>query len=260
MSALRTLRQLTATSSRLAVRRAPLARLALPAVCAPATRAFSASACALKAGSSDVLLSQKLAEELDYERQAAEETAEDVPDFLAAFQEQGVWTIQDTEGNDEVFLTRKFGDENIRLMFSIADLQSQEEYEEEEGEEEPEEEELPGNDMRVSMSITKATAPGALNVDMYCSDGAFTPGNVAFYGSAKLGQELSIESDFSRRTLYAGPQFETLDVALQEGFERFLEERTITKELAQFIPEYAQYKEQKEYVKWLENVKNFVDV
>ena len=41
-------------------------------------------------------------------------------------------------------------------------------------------------------------------------------------------------------------QFETLDLNLQEEFERFLlQERGIDESLALFVPEYAQYKEQK---------------
>lgn len=40
-------------------------------------------------------------------------------------------------------------------------------------------------------------------------------------------------------------QFDTLDVAVQEEFERFLQERGINESLAMFIPEYAEYKEQK---------------
>ena len=41
------------------------------------------------------------------------------------------------------------------------------------------------------------------------------------------------------------PQFETLDLSLQEEFEKFLQERGINENLAFFVPEYAQYKEQK---------------
>jgi complement component 1 Q subcomponent-binding protein, mitochondrial len=40
-------------------------------------------------------------------------------------------------------------------------------------------------------------------------------------------------------------QFETLDVSLQEVLEKFLQERGINENLAFFVPEYAQYKEQK---------------
>ena len=42
------------------------------------------------------------------------------------------------------------------------------------------------------------------------------------------------------------------------GVMRYLEERGINTRLALFIPDYIDHKEQKEYIKWLNNVKNFV--
>jgi hypothetical protein len=40
-------------------------------------------------------------------------------------------------------------------------------------------------------------------------------------------------------------QFDTLDIAVQEEFEKFLQERGINDSLAMFVPEYAEHKEQK---------------
>ncbi|KAJ6607927.1 mitochondrial glycoprotein [Mycena sp. CBHHK59/15] len=263
MLALRTLRQLTAASTRIAARpisSASLSRLPLLAKKALAVRAFSVSPRSFKAGSSDVSLTQKLEEELQYEHEAKESA--ELPAFLTSFQEQGVWKIQDVEGSNEVALTRQFGNENIRLMFSIADLQNQEPEEdfgnEEEMDEEQREAEEPMRILRAVVSVTKSTGVGALEVDMTCQGGQFLVENISFYGDATLGQEISVEADWKRRGLYIGPEFNSLDVAVQEHFEKFLEERGIGESIALFIPEYAQYKEQREYVRWLENVKTFV--
>jgi complement component 1 Q subcomponent-binding protein len=51
-----------------------------------------------------------------------------------------------------------------------------------------------------------------------------------------------------------------LDIGLQEEFDKFLQERNINEAVALFIPEYAEFKEQNEYVKWLGRVKAFVDL
>ncbi|KAJ7255810.1 mitochondrial glycoprotein [Mycena haematopus] len=201
-------------------------------------------------------LAQKLREEISYEDQLAKDSKEQTPEFLANFLEAGTWDIKDTPGNDEVFLTRKFGDESIRLMFSIADLQGMED--EDEGTDD-EANEPPPTELRVSLSISKSTHDGALNADMYCANDAFQIANCAFFASARIGQELSIESDFARRTIYTGPLFETLDTGLQERFEEFLRERGIDEGLAAFVPEYAQWKEQREYVQWLKKVESFVN-
>ena len=62
-----------------------------------------------------------MGEELTYEREAS---SEGVPDFIKEFTSQGVWSINDSAGADEVSLVRQFGTETVRLMFSIADLVS----------------------------------------------------------------------------------------------------------------------------------------
>jgi complement component 1 Q subcomponent-binding protein len=220
-------------------------------------RAFSVTAGRLGSGASDISLSQKLQEELLYEQEeATAKTADATPQFLKTFLEQGTWSITDTRGHDEVTLTRKFGDENIRVMFSIADLQSEEEYEMEE-QDQDDHGALP---LRASLSVTKANGPGALSMDMLAQDGAFVIENISFYDDAKLGTELTADADWNRRGLYIGPQFDTLDAGVQEEFDRYLQERGVNETVATFIPEYAAYKEETEYVKWLSKVKNFIDL
>jgi len=223
-----------------------------------ATRAFSMTPSRFSAGASDVVFSQKLAEELKYEKEGI---ATEEPEFLKTFKAQGVWTIEDVEGNDEVTLTRKFGNENIRVMFSIADIQNMEEESEfdQENEESAEEDHTQTYPTRVSFSVTKDSSKGSLNIDTMCQEGAFLVDNISFYADAKLGTDLTAEADWKRRGLYIGPQFDTLDVAVQEEFEKWLNERGVNEGLATFIPEYSEHKEQKEYVRWLDNVKNFVE-
>ncbi|KAG8216920.1 putative regulatory protein suaprga1 [Butyriboletus roseoflavus] len=265
MSAFRALRQLTSVSSRVVARPAlrsgrtlRLSAQATPRMTLSATRAFSMTSCRFSEGTSDVVFSQKLAEELKYEKESA---STEEPEFLKAFKAQGVWTIEDVVGNDEVTLTRKFGNENIRVMFSIADIQNMEEESgfDQDGEEGGDEDNAQSYPIRVSFSVTKNDAKGSLNVDTMCQEGAFLVDNISFYPDVKLGTELTADADWKRRGLYIGPQFDTLDVAVQEEFEKWLNERGVNEGLATFIPEYSEHKEQKEYVRWLENVKNFIE-
>ncbi|KAG6900275.1 hypothetical protein C0993_000463 [Termitomyces sp. T159_Od127] len=269
MSALRALRQLTASSSRVVAARqlSTVSRKVIPSlttrVVSPNARAFSVSARRFGEGATDVALCQKLSEELKYEQETAAELPE-TPGFLTQFTKSTSWEVQDIPGNDEVVLTRTFGNEKLRLMFSIADIDAmEEEFESEEQESEGEEDE--GDDplhtypIRASLSITKTTGPGCLNVDMVAQEGHFVVENLSFYQDAKLGTELSAEADWKRRGVYLGPQFETLDVGVQEEIEKYLAERGVNETAALFIPEYAEYKEQKEYVSWLKNLKSFVE-
>ncbi|KAH9054837.1 regulatory protein suaprga1 [Lactarius vividus] len=263
MSVLRAVRQFAAPSSRALSLRSSLisTRARVPAfsritVAVPATRApFSVSA--RRFGEADGDVSAKIAEELAYEKEAA---IEGEPEFLQAFKASGIWTIEDTPGNDEVTIHRKFGNEHIRLIFSIADLQGDEDnlesHDNEDGSSEDTESSYP---LRCSLTVTKPSVPGALSIDAVCQEGAFVVENVSFYKDSKLATDLTAEADWKRRGLYIGPQFETLDLNLQEEFEKFLQERGIDESLAFFVPEYAQHKEQKEYVDWLGKVKNFID-
>ncbi|KAF8343106.1 mitochondrial glycoprotein [Cantharellus anzutake] len=228
------------------------------AISTPLARSFMTTKPAFGSGESDLALSQKLAEELQYEKETA--PSELVPAFLETFKKDRIWTIEDKDGLDEVSLTRQFGNETIRVLFSIADIDSTPDDPEfvdgAEGEESESGHTFP---VRVSITITKPNS-GALSVDAVAGDGAFVVDNIAFYQDAKLATELTAEADWKRRGLYIGPQFGHLDVAVQELFEQYLEERGINSSFAVFIPEYAEMKEQKEYVKWLSTVKQFIDV
>lgn len=84
-----------------------------------------------------------------------------------------------------------------------------------------------------------------MTIDAQAVDGDFNIENISFYKDPKLATELTAEADWARRGLYIGPQFETLDEAVQAQFESFLEERGIATDLALFIPNFAEFKEQR---------------
>ena len=77
--------------------------------------------------------------------------------------------------------------------------------------------------------------------------------NVVYHPNAKLLRSKSAENDYQSEGLYAGPEFANLDEDLQVLFERYLDERGINTALALFVPDYIEYKEQKEYLRWLES-------
>lgn len=100
---------------------------------------------------------------------------------------------------------------------------------------------------------------GALNIDATAQDGNIVVENMFFYEDAKVAKIDSPESAQKRADVYPGPPFGSLDEDLQVLMERFLEERGITSAMAVFVPDYVDVKEQKEYLRWLSNVKTFVD-
>ncbi|CAB4487865.1 mitochondrial glyco protein [Rhizophagus irregularis] len=209
----------------------------------------------------DKELAVKLGEELNYENEITEKE----PEFVKTFLSQNPFKIEDKPGVNEVVLSRVFGNEKIRLIFDINILDQQstqfstdEDEETEVIEEEEDEDTEPSSPIRCSINIEK-NGKGALAFEVMLVDGVFLISYVAHYSDAKLANDLTVEADWMRRGFYPGPQFETLDNDVQALFEKFLEERGINTAVAMFIPNYVEFKEQKEYISWLENVKKFVE-
>jgi len=111
---------------------------------------------------------------------------------------------------------------------------------------------------RLNIVIEKA-GKGALNVEALAQDGAIVVENLYYYKDAKLAHSASPEAVHAAQDAYPGPPFGNLDEDLQILMERYLEERGISQDLAMFVPDYMDIKEQREYVDWLNNVKKFVD-
>jgi complement component 1 Q subcomponent-binding protein len=222
-----------------------------------ASRSFHVSPRARGQGETDNELSAKLKEEIHYEKEAAAELAGKEPEFIQEFKNAGIWQIEAKTGNDEVVLSRKFGNETIRVLFSIAEIENPAESQVDEDGNPIENEDEPAFPVRCAITITKPTG-GALSVDCNADNGAFVVDNISYYADSTLATDLTAEADWKRRGLYVGPQFEQLDAGVQESFERYLEERGIGPTLAMFIPDYVEFKEQQEYTKWLQNVDSFV--
>ena len=128
-----------------------------------------------------------------------------------------------------------------------------EELIDEEGAEEQVKENEPSFPARLNVSIEKPTG-GSLQVEITAQDGEIVIDNVYYYGYPKLADPASAELDWTRRNLYEGPPFGNLDEELQVLLERYLDERGINTALALWVPEYIDFKEQREYLGWLSSM------
>lgn len=108
----------------------------------------------------------------------------------------------------------------------------------------------PGFPARVFVVIEKP-GKGAMQVETIAQDGEIMIESVNYLSKAELADPQTIEHDWSKRNLYTGPPFGNLDEELQVLLERYLEERGINTALALWIPEYIDFKEQREYLNWL---------
>ncbi|KAF7845844.1 hypothetical protein BT93_L0382 [Corymbia citriodora subsp. variegata] len=116
----------------------------------------------------------------------------------------------------------------------------------------------PGFPAQVAVTVTRE-GKGALTIECLAEDGQISIQNVYYFPTAELAEAKTAEKDWTRRSLYTGPPFGQLDDDLQLLLERYLEERGINTSMALFIPEYIDQKEQQEYIRWLGNMKSFVE-
>jgi complement component 1 Q subcomponent-binding protein len=275
--------------SRLPATRATAARVVFPRTSASL---FSTSTLrAQSAGEVDAELSAKLESEIQFEEDVAKE--EQLPATIKDFLANGQFEVVDIEGQEEVKLVRSHGDEKITVSFSVTELPYPEEdmmeddqafddtesLENQSNAQDPAsrnnaraaEEDLVDEDSEdydgaappthLTVVIEKPTkSPGALSIECTAQDGAIIIDNVHFYLDSKQAFASSPEASHARVDAYPGPSFSTLDEDLQVLIEQFIEERGISQNLAVFIPDYIDFKEQKEYQRWLKNVKGFVDL
>lgn len=267
-------------------------------------------------GQVDQQLSAKLESELQIEKETRD--SDTLPADIQDFLNNSPFELEDIPGQEEVALTRKFGDESIRITFSIDDLnnvdQEADEFDSDpalsdeevadaaetnmqsgggntkgainqgrtkggnfavapedsiapsdraEGSYEDPSSGQEGNQepsfpSRLHINIEKA-GKGVLQLEAMAQDGEIMIENVYYYKKAELADAKTAELDWSRRDLYTGPPFGNLDEDLQILLDRYIEERGIDTALALWIPEYIDWKEQKEYLNWLSNVRSFVD-
>ncbi|SLM37008.1 Mitochondrial glycoprotein [Lasallia pustulata] len=314
----RSLSRLSASSTRRPLSslcQSPL--LQQPWKAAPSFRyaAFSTSPKAYeKEGEMDQELSAKIDSELQMEKEMRD--SDEIPETIRDYLEDGPFELHDTPGQEDVCLTRRYGNETIRITFSIADLNSLTDedrftedpaLQDEDSDSIPEEGQSGGAQSKgtinqgrsrggnINVAPEDAVAPadrseladdesaynedadadasfparvhvtiekaghGALQVETVAQDGMIVIENVYYFPNAELADAKTADQDWTRRGLYTGPPFGNLDQDLQVMLERYLDERGVNTALALWVPEYIDFKEQREYLTWLANVKSFVD-
>ena len=108
-------------------------------------------------------------------------------------------------------------------------------------------------DLQITISKSAQSQAGAMQIHAYTDDGLIKIRHISHYPSAQVATASTTEAAKEAAILYTGPPFENLDSELCAILEQYIEERGVNVELAQFVPEYVDYKEQREYVQWLQS-------
>lgn len=82
--------------------------------------------------------------------------------------------------------------------------------------------------------LSKSASPKALLIDLSAHPDGFEITNVAIYDKA-LAEKTGADADWTRRSLYMGPHYDTLDTSVQDAFGSYLAERGVDEALCKFF-------------------------
>jgi len=202
------------------------------------SRGFTASS--LRADASEKALLSIVTSESDSEKQNYE-TPEELKEGPPK-----PFKLVENENSCEMVLTREFDSEKISITFVANDDEQHEMSEDFEAPEDEEEEFKEEPTMFFSVDVTKPSG-SSLSFDCVTNGADIEIRNVSLLGE-----------DSDDMSSYMGPDYEFLDERLHEKFDQYLEARGVDLELAGYMMDLCQDKEQREYMKWLANVESFL--
>lgn len=208
-------------------------------------------------------LSEALLREMKHENEAYE------PSDVARRGPPTPFTVNETDGDAEVSLSRTYGeDEEVHVTF-VAQEEPYDENEDEddsydstdddsfdsEDSEEYDDEDDENDEDKISIDfnvVVSKSSDESKHLEFDCvTDGEFVEIKSVIF------EEYDDETPLMG-TPYSGPNFEDLEETVQDKFYEYLEERGINSDLANYIVEAHLDKEQREYTNWLEKVATFV--
>ncbi|XP_068653492.1 uncharacterized protein At2g39795, mitochondrial-like [Aristolochia californica] len=210
----------------------------------PVSIFFSRFATSTKQGSADQRLKRVLEAEINRLRESGDFGKECTPPGSFPFE------IIDNTGDQTITLNRDFAGENIEIEVPLPTFEDEEEEEEgsgDDGSQDEEKECVEQTKVPLIVKVSKGEDPHLL----FCCTG---------YQDDLTIDELLIKRQeaSSTRIPYEGPKFLDLDEELHKAFFKYLDERGINGSLIHFLRDYLMEKDEREYLAWLHNVKDFI--
>jgi predicted house-cleaning noncanonical NTP pyrophosphatase (MazG superfamily) len=185
------------------------------------------------------------------------EMGQEVKDLLEVVKKNGWQTIVDDGGLTKMH--RNLDTMKIRVSFHCQDLVYDEEQEQEnaaeEDQESPTEDEALGEPPgRLRFTVTATPIKTGKTLIFQCTSEVGTARIDAVSVGGGADEDIDkMHTEDAEYNEYVGPAFDELDEKLKEEFRRFLEiDVGIDSDMATFMNAYADYKEQQEYVKFLD--------
>lgn len=106
---------------------------------------------------------------------------------------------------------------------------------------------------RLNITVNRDGKEGALAIEATAQQGSVTIDNIYYFPTTEMADPTTADVEWKRRGQYTGPPFGDLDEDLQILMENWIESRGINTQMALFVLNYIDYKEQREYKSWLES-------
>ncbi|CAN4116044.1 unnamed protein product [Withania somnifera] len=153
--------------------------------------------------------------------------------------------VQDKAGKSVIVLTRNYGEETINILVDLPNARC--ENVEDDAVNSGEENE-PQPTVPLSVSVSKENGL-SLEFDVRAFPNKFSLCGIS------IKEAKSSSNHLDNR----GLAFSLLNESLQKSFYEYLEVRGLTGSAANFLLEYVISKDTKEYIRWLKNIKSFIE-
>lgn len=231
-----------------------LAATRLPATRVASQRLFSVSFPALnkKADVIDILNS-----EIRIEKEMAAQ--EEKPEIIESFLQSTSFKIVETEGRSLHEIVKETEDVKVHVYFDVSQITNipQPVPEEAAAEEGAEYDDFNEEFANLNVVLENKNTNSAISVEILfkLDDGSLYIESLTPYKTAEEALSESAEAEALRQIAYHGPAFSNLDESLQTAFEDYLRSLGVNETMADFLVSYSEFKENKEYFTWLNDVK-----
>jgi complement component 1 Q subcomponent-binding protein len=198
----------------------------------------------------------KLGKALDKEVKYENDNYTQLEDIETFLNESG-FAFSEIEGGIGMVLSKQVGDKKVEIHFE-ARQPTPEEGNEEEAPEQEEEQGMSENYCDFTIVITDGSGSKGMIVEATSMDTEVNYNSVMVSEDVRAHQELH---RFERQMkVYAGPDFTTLDERIQSSLTEYLEGFGVNEHLCAFVECMSLDKDQRLYMHWLNNLKDFVQV
>lgn len=198
------------------------------------------------ASSSKISADENLRRVIDSEIDCVVQSEEGASEQQIDLPEDFPFEIIDNPGDQSIILKREFAGETIKAtVYTNFDAEEDLNEDGDDNDENNEESFKPA----IQMVVTVDKPEGPI-LEFECN---FNDDELAIENMRMLNRD-----NLDAENVYAGPPFSILDDSLQKALHRYLEVRGIKHSLHDWLYEYTMGKDEKEYVVWLKNMKEFI--